>query len=83
MLATVLVPGGTPLRRLVLFIAMPSLQALQPGHGMARLGGPIGVLALAWILVQDQALCGGGFAIYARTLPLRGANTTDPRSVHR
>ncbi|MBJ2144025.1 hypothetical protein JC796_25055 [Delftia acidovorans] len=82
MLATVLVPGGTPLRRLVLFIAMPSLQALQPGHGMARLGA-IGVLALACILVQDQALCGGGFAIYARTLPLRVANTTDPRSVHR
>ncbi len=69
-LATVLVPGGTPLRGLVLFIAMPILQALQPGHGMGWYLGSIGLLALSWILVQRQALCGGGFAVYTRTLPL-------------
>lgn len=72
-LAAVLIPAGTPLRALLLFLATPIVQALQPGHGpawyLAHLGA-IELLGAAWILVQRNALAGGDFAVYLRALPL-------------
>lgn len=75
-LAGVLVPMDTPLGGLLLALAYPLLQAFDPGHDVAwhvvRLAA-IQLVAALWILVQRQAISGGDFRNYMRTLPLTTA----------
>jgi hypothetical protein len=75
-LAGALVPMDTPLRGVLLALAYPLLHAFEPGHDVAwhvvRLAA-IQLVAALWVLVQRQAIRGGDFRNYMRTLPLTTA----------
>ena len=72
-LAGALVPGGTPIVKLLTGLGYPLLAVLHVGHDVAwhwwRLVAIQG-FALAWVMVQRRHIDGGAFMAYARSLPI-------------
>ncbi len=72
-LAGVLVPRGTPLGRILDFLAAPLLRLVMPGQSFGNYAVLLlmcAALASLWVLSQFKALEGGAFSSYLFTLPM-------------